>query len=189
MPKNGNFTVDLNGFIQFLSFEHQQHINQVIDMIKNARDEITRIQDHELNPRPGGFARFFGCWMRRRRHIAAIPDNYYESRIKQINERIAGHNKKLDELTRRRNFILSPEFRETMLGACPICFDDFSASPDTSMIPECMHPICLDCFKSMMQKKIWDPLDPGFSFAYKCPMCCGNSISFYEVCFCASSTA
>lgn len=187
MPIYGKLTVDLNGFIQFLLCDIEKKINIVIKNINDENYELDKLIISQNEP-VAGFARVFGCWMRRRRH-GAVSDSYFNFRVQQIHERIKEYDAKLKELYRLKNYVASPEFRESILGSCPICFDDFYDNLDTIIVPDCLHPVCHDCFQEILSKKTWTPNDQELNFMYKCPMCCLPNNSFYEVCFASSSKA
>jgi hypothetical protein len=116
-----------------------------------------------------------GNGSRNRRHRAVVDVGYVQA-SSRMEHRINEIQAELQVMTARREFIHTPEFREKVLGQCPICFDDLVDKSETTIIPDCLHPVCHSCFDMIYHQQQ----------GYKCPMCCATSHSVYEVWFCTT---
>lgn len=179
MPIFGTITVDFDGFLKYLDYEITSKIREKTKGLQEIHTDL-QVLLSATNTMPR-LSSLFCCLpiIGRRRHTnRAISDLGYIQTTNRMENRIIEIQTELQALTTRREFIRTPEFREKVLGSCPICFDDLVDKSETTIIPDCLHPVCHSCFDMIYHRQQ----------GYKCPMCCAISPSFYEVWFCTVST-
>lgn len=171
----GTITVEFDGFIRYLDCEINDKIRGLTKRLQETHSDLQVVLSAiESMPR---LSSLFCCLpiIGRSRHTnRAIADVGYIQASSRMEHRINEIQDELQLMTSRREFIHTPEFRDKVLGQCPICFDDLVDKSETTIIPDCLHPVCHSCFDMIYHRQQ----------GYKCPMCCATSPSFYEVWFC-----
>jgi hypothetical protein len=175
MPIFGTITVDYNGFLKYLDCEITEKIRGQTKRLQETHTDLqVLLSAMTTMPR---LSSLFCCLhiIDRRRHTnSAIADLGYIQSTSRMEHQINEIHAELQALTARREFIRTPEFREKVLGQCPICFDDLVDKSETTIIPDCLHPVCHSCYDMIYHRQQ----------GYKCPVCCATSTMFYEVWFC-----
>lgn len=185
MPVCGTITVDFDGFIKYLDVEIIAKINDLtkqlceinadLEMIASTNNSVAR----KIKLLFKSFLKLCICCLpvisNRLRSSGSVVDivqlTTYVSKLEQIRTQIES---KLKIFTSRRVFIQTPEFREKVLGQCPLCFDELINKSDTTIIPHCLHPVCYGCFNMIHNTH---------TNLYKCPMCNILNNMFYEILF------
>jgi hypothetical protein len=175
MPLFGTITVEFDGFIKYLDCEITEKIRGLTKRLQETHNDLQVVlraidNTHRLSS-------FFCCLPiigRSRTTNRAIGDIGFIQASSRMEHRMNEIQAELLLMTSRREFIHTPEFREKVLGQCPICFDDLVDKSETTIIPNCLHPVCHSCFDMIYNRQE----------GYKCPMCCATSKAFYEVWFC-----
>jgi hypothetical protein len=178
MPIFGTITVEFDGFIKYLDCEITDKISVATKRLQETHTELQSILG-VLNRAPNLTSLIccvptIGRRLMRRHNTRAVADVGYIQASSRMEHRINEIQAELLIMTSRREFIRSPEFKEKVLGQCPICFDELVNKSETTIIPDCLHPVCHSCFDMIYHRQQ----------GYKCPMCCANSLTFYEVWFC-----
>jgi len=175
MPIFGTITVDYDGFLKYLEYEITEKIRGQTKRLQEKHTDLQfLLSTIDSMPR---LSSLFCCLqiIGRTRHTnRAIGDLGYIQATSRMENCIMEIQAELQVLTARREFIQTPEFREKVLGQCPICFDDLVNKSETTIIPDCLHPVCHSCFDMIYERHQ----------GYKCPICCATNHMFYEVWFC-----
>lgn len=191
MPIYGNLTVDVDGFINFITYEIEKELKYYTKMLNESLDELkileTKTNYHIYRPSTSRTSKFKKAWNTITNKIkktfncnhTIIQDNELLQTINEYDKLINTLEDTIKILKSRLQFINTIDFKDKILGNCPICFEELVNKETTSVIPDCMHVICRSCFELIYQKQI----------TYKCPMCCVNSTSFYEIWFFNSNLA
>ena len=178
MPIFGTITVDYNGFLKYLDCEITEKIRCQTKRLQETHADLQVLLSAMNTMQLLSY--LFCCLPKkgligRRWHTnRSVADLGYIQASSRMEHRINEIQSELQVLTTRHEFIRTPEFREHVLGQCPICFDDLVDKSETTIIPDCLHPVCHSCFDMIHHQQQ----------GYKCPMCCANSTMFYEVWFC-----
>lgn len=180
MPLFGTITVEFDGFIKYLDCEFTDKISGLTKSLQETHADLQVVLSGiDTMPRLTSLLcclPIIGNRRRRRLHRnnCAVSDIGYIQASRRMEHRINEIQADLQVMISRREFIRTPEFRDKVLGQCPICFDELVDKSETTLIPDCLHPVCHSCFDMIYQR----------NQGYKCPMCCAISQSFYEVWFC-----
>jgi len=175
MPVFGSITVNFDGFIKYLDCEITGRIQAKTKQLQETHTDL-QVVLRAMGTEPHNTLLFW-CLpinVRNRRTNSAVADLEYIQASSRMEHRINQIQVELQVLTTRREFIHTTEFREKVLGQCPVCFDELVDKSETTIIPDCLHPVCHSCFDKIHHKQQ----------GYKCPMCCDTSNIFYEVWFC-----
>jgi len=179
MPLFGTITIEFDGFIKYLDCEITGKIRELTKRLQETHTDLQNILGI-INSGPS-ITSLICCLpvigRRWRRNNRAVTDIGYIQTSNRMENRIQEIQAELHLLTSRREFIQTPEFRDNVLGQCPICFDELVNKSETTIIPDCLHPVCHSCFDMIYHQQR----------GYKCPMCCAISPTFYEVWFCTIS--
>ncbi len=180
MPLFGTITVEFDGFIKYLDWEFTDKIRGLTKRLQETHADLQVVLS-AIDTMPSLTSLLcclpiIGNSRRRRLHRnnRAVSDIGYIQASSRMENRINEIQADLQVMISRREFIRTPEFREKVLGQCPICFDELVDKSETTLIPDCLHPVCHSCFDMIYLRHQ----------GYKCPMCCATSHSFYEVWFC-----
>lgn len=183
MPLFGTITVEFDGFIKYLDCEITDKIRELTRRLQETHTDL-QVLLSAMDTMPN-LTSLMCClpiigrrWLRRHNNRGIIDAGYIHTSNRMEN-RIQETQADLQLLTSRREFIRTPEFRDKVLGQCPICFDELVNKSETTIIPSCLHPVCRGCFEMIYHR----------TQGYKCPMCCANSLTFYEVWFCTIPTS
>lgn len=180
MPLFGTITVEFDGFIKYLDCEFTDKIREATKRLQETNTDLqTLLRSIDTMPNLTSLICCLPIIGRRWRNNRAIADVGYIQTSNRMEHRIQEIHADLHLLTSRREFISSPEFKEKVLGQCPICFDELVNKSETTIIPDCLHPVCRGCFEMIYHR----------TQGYKCPMCCAISPTFYEVWFCTIPTS
>ena len=178
MPLFGTITVEFDGFIKYLDCEFTDKIRGLTKRLQETHADLQVVLS-AIDTMPNLTSLLcclpiIGNSRRRHHRNRAISDVGYIQASSRMEHRINEIQADLQVMISRREFIRTPEFRDKVLGQCPICFDELVDKSETTLIPDCLHPVCHSCFDMIYQR----------NQGYKCPMCCATSQSFYEVWFC-----
>ena len=173
MSSYETITVEFDGFTKYLDCEFTYIIRSLTRQLQDTHNSLRNVLSiSPVIPRLTCCLPFIGRWRRTNLvgHSSNIPLN---SQTQLLEAQLSNIQHELDIMVSRREFIHTPEFKEKVLGQCPICFEELVSKTKTTIIPLCMHPTCRGCFEMIY----------NHSKRYKCPLCCATIKSFYEVCF------
>jgi len=175
MPLFGTITVEFDGFIKYLDCEITDKIRAATKRLQETHTDLqVLLSAMDTMPNLTSLICCLPMIGRRWRNNHAVADIGYIQASSRMEHRIHEIQAELQLLTSRREFIRTSEFRDKVLGQCPICFDELVNKSETTIVPDCLHPVCHSCFDMIYHRQQ----------GYKCPMCCAINPTFYEVWFC-----
>jgi hypothetical protein len=177
MSLYGTITIEFDGFTKYLDCEFTHIIRGLTKQLQDTHNSLqTVIRGIPAESRATYITcclPFVGRW--RRTNLVGHSSNVnLNSQTRILETRLSDIQHELEIMVSRREFIHTPEFKEKVLGQCPICFEELVNKNETTIVPLCMHPICKGCFEMIY----------NHPHGYKCPLCCATMQSFYEVWFC-----
>ena len=178
MSLYGTITVEFDGFTKYLDCEFTNIIRGLTIKLQDTHNSLqTALRRIPAESRVSYLTcclPFVGRWRRSNIVGHSSNTNLNLQTTQLLETRLSDIQHELEIMVNRRDFIHTPEFREKVIGQCPICFDELVNKNDTTIIPLCLHPTCRGCFEMIYDR----------SRGYKCPICCATSQLFYEVWFC-----